>query len=90
MMKCAHENLSLELIELIKSNFNKQIDQNDLTMQIVGGGIGLDSVQLVDLICLIEEKWGVEFSTDDLSFQHFSSFRELILLLERKLSGSII
>lgn len=44
---------------------------------------GLDSVGIVELIIIIEEKYGFEFSTTDLILKDFESINSVSLLVHR-------
>jgi acyl carrier protein len=51
------------------------------------GGIGLDSVAIMEFITLIEENFGFEFARDELNLKPFENLRVLSEFVNSKLSG---
>ncbi len=44
-----------------------QIDENDITLEAeLSGDLGINSIELADLVMLCEEKFGIEIDDDDL------------------------
>lgn len=68
-----------ELKELVadKLDINIGRDQIDPDAPLLEAGLKLDSLAIVELITLSEEKFGVEFGEDDLNMDAFASLRAL-------------
>ena len=44
-----------------------QIDENDITLEAeLAGDLGINSIELADLVMLCEEKFNIEFDDDEL------------------------
>jgi len=48
--------------------------------------MGLDSVKIINMIVLLEEKYGIEIKDEDLLFENFETVRKITELLERYLN----
>lgn len=60
----------------------KEIDEN---ISLFEEGIGLDSVTLMEYIVLIEERFGLRFSEEELNIEPFSNLRTLAHHISNKL-----
>ncbi len=58
-------------------DLNRTIDQITSDAPLLGGGLGLDSLAIVELITLTEECFGIEFGEDELNMDSFASIRAL-------------
>jgi acyl carrier protein len=50
-------------------------------VSLLEGGVGLDSVAIMEFICIVEEQFGFEFSDEELSmepFQSLNTFSEFV------------
>lgn len=56
-------------------NADRESIQDDVSL--LEGGIGLDSVAVMEFISIIEEKFGFQFSDDELSMEPFQSLTTL-------------
>ena len=56
---------------------NLDLEEIDETAPLFEGGIGLDSVAIMDLILLIEGHFGFEFSESELDLEVFKNLRAL-------------
>jgi acyl carrier protein len=63
------------LVDDLDANLNAEDLKDDLSLY--EDGIGLDSISIVNLIVLIEEKFSINFEEDDLSYTLFSSINHL-------------
>lgn len=71
-----------DLIVLLHPDLNQ--DSLKVDIPILGDGLGLDSIRLVNLIVSLEEKYSFSFSEEDLTMSTFSSLRALAkFIMER-------
>ena len=68
-----------QLKKLIADKLDMNIDRDsiDPDTPLLEEGLKLDSLALVELITLSEEKFGIEFGQDDLNMDVFASLRSL-------------
>jgi acyl carrier protein len=55
---------------------------------LLGRGIGLDSVQVVELVDAIEQDFGITIDDDDLRSTHFDTLGAVVRFIERQRAGS--
>jgi acyl carrier protein len=58
-------------------DINRQLDELDADVPILGGGLNLDSLALVGLVSLTEQCFEIEFGEDELNMDSFASLRSL-------------
>lgn len=69
-----------ELIELVKENLDINKDEIDFEKEITEYDI--DSIDMLDFIMAIEDKYDIEFSDDELD--EIEKFSDVISLIESK------
>ncbi|MBS4889491.1 MULTISPECIES: acyl carrier protein [Anaerococcus] len=69
-----------ELIELVKENLDINEDEIDFEKEITEYDI--DSIDMLDFIMAIEDKYDIEFSDDELD--EIEKFSDVISLIESK------
>lgn len=69
-----------ELIELVKENLDINEDEIDFEKEITAYDI--DSIDMLDFIMAIEDKYNIEFSDDELD--EIEKFSDLVSLIESK------
>ena len=69
-----------ELIELVKENLDINEDEIDFEKEITAYDI--DSIDMLDFIMAIEDKYDIEFSDDELD--EIKKFSDVISLIESK------
>lgn len=69
-----------ELIELVKGNLDINEDEIDFEKEITAYDI--DSIDMLDFIMAIEDKYDIEFSDDELD--EIEKFSDVISLIESK------
>jgi acyl carrier protein len=52
---------------------------------LLGQGIGLDSVEVLQLVSAIEETWGLTIDDDDLKREHFATLGTLVTFIQERL-----
>lgn len=74
------------LKDIIADDLDARIarDQIDLDTPLFEGGLGLDSVVLVELISLVEQAFDIRFTDEELLPESFGSVRVLADLVEAK------
>ncbi len=84
-----------DVIDRLKYIIAEQLDVNirrqdiDADAPMFEGGLGLDSIAIVELITAIEEGFGFQFADDDLNLKPFQSLRTLAELIgDRQASPS--
>lgn len=71
------------VIDRLKQIIAEQLDVNiklqdiDADAPLFEGGLGLDSIAIVELITLIEERFGFQFADDELNLKPFQDLRTL-------------
>jgi acyl carrier protein len=65
---------------------NLKLDEIDDGSTLFEDGLGIDSIAIVELISLAEERFGIEFSDDDLVPASFASLEVLSNLIAGKLA----
>jgi acyl carrier protein len=79
-----------EIVSQLKNIIVQELDVNvseaDISEDVLlfEGGLGLDSVILVELIALIEKKLAVRFSDDELNPELFSTLSVLADFISKK------
>lgn len=79
------------LVNQIKMIIAEELDVNlkpeeiDENASLFEDGLGLDSISLVELISLVEQHFGLEFSEQDLGPESFSSLTVLANFISGKL-----
>lgn len=73
------ENIIEELRHLIADKLDRNItlEEIDPDVPLLGDGLHLDSLAIVELITLSEEHFGIEFGEDDLTIEAFANVRTL-------------
>jgi len=78
------------MIDQLKEIIAEELDANiqlaeiEVDTPLLEDGLGLDSIAIVELITLIEERFAIEFSEDDLTMEAFASIRTLSQWIEQK------
>ena len=58
-----------------------QIDENDITMDAeLSNDLGINSIELADLVMQCEDKFGIEIQDDDI--RGFTTVRDVVTYLE--------
>lgn len=58
-----------------------QLDRNDITMDSeLSGDLGINSIELADLVMLCEDKFGIEIKDDDI--RKFTTVGDVVEYLE--------
>jgi acyl carrier protein len=73
-----------ELIAELKAKFVSPLSLLDVTPedikedeQLVGGGIGIDSIDILELVLMLEKEYGVKIETREVGVRAFASVRAL-------------
>jgi acyl carrier protein len=64
-----------------KLDMNIRIEDIDPGAPLLGDGLNLDSLALVELISLVEDSFGIEFGERDLNMESFASLRNLAAVI---------
>ena len=54
---------------------------------LLGQGIGLDSVEVLQLVSAIEEAWGITIADDELKREHFATLGTVVTFVQERLRG---
>jgi len=58
-----------------------QLDRNDITMEAeLSGDLGINSIELADLVMLCEDKFGIEIQDDDI--RQFTTVGDVVNYLD--------
>lgn len=63
---------------------NLRFDQIDENAPLLGEGLGLDSIVVVELIGLVESRFGFELDDSELNVESFHNLTALAGLIERR------
>ncbi|MDU1315770.1 MAG: phosphopantetheine-binding protein [Anaerococcus hydrogenalis] len=69
-----------ELIELVKENLDIDVEEVDFDKSI--SDYDIDSIDMLDFIMAIEDKYDIEFSDDELD--EIEKFSDVVSLIESK------
>ena len=69
-----------ELIELVKENLDIDVEEVDFDKSI--SDYDIDSIDMLDFIMAIEDKYDIEFSDDELD--EIENFSDVVSLIESK------
>lgn len=59
-----------------------EIDEND---PLVGGVLGIDSIDILELVMMVEENYSIKITNKDLAVQAFSSLKSLAAYIHENL-----
>jgi acyl carrier protein len=63
---------------------NMRFDEIDEKVPLLGEGLALDSVVVVELISLVENRFGFEFEDSELNVESFRNLTALAGVIERR------
>lgn len=72
----------MSTMEEVKKILAKRVDISDLTLDSSLTDLGLDSLDLVEIMLEIEEVLGIEFDNEEIA--HLHSLKEVVDLIEAK------
>jgi acyl carrier protein len=78
------ENTIEQLRKLVaeRLDVNRKLEEIGADVPLLGGGLGLDSLAVVELVTLTEECFGIEFGEDELNMDSFASLRALAKVVD--------
>lgn len=77
------QNIYQEIKEILGELLREQGHWPECNSDIVPKDLELDSLQIVSLIILIEEKYGIIFEDEDLLFENYGSINSIVKLLSK-------
>lgn len=77
----------LKEIIINELDVNLKLDDIDENASLFEDGIGLDSVTIMEFISLIESKFDIQFSDEDLDFQQFKDLNTLAAFVTNKIDA---
>ena len=72
----------MDAIETVKSILSEKIDVANLKEEDSLQSLGLDSLDLVEVMLAIEDKLSIEFTSDEIA--QLSTLKDVVKLIERK------
>jgi len=83
-----NDRIMLKVKEIIANDLDTGIAIEDLRDEssLYEDGIGLDSINIVNLIVLIEQRFNVNFEPEEITAAMFSNIKSLAAHIEAKLS----
>lgn len=72
----------MDTMEEVKKILAKRVDISDLTLDSSLTDLGLDSLDLVEIMLEIEEVLGIEFDNEEIA--HLHSLKEVVDLIDAK------
>ncbi len=82
-----------EVVDQLKTIIAEDLDVNlkaaeiDEDASLFEGGLGLDSIAIVELISLIEKKFSLQFTDSELNPECFSNLKVLTSAIDGKLAA---
>ncbi len=72
----------MNAIETVKEILSEKVDVSKLKEEDPLTSLGLDSLDLVEVMLAIEDRLGVEFSSDEIA--DLSTLKDVVKLIEKK------
>lgn len=72
----------MDAIETVKAILSEKVDVSNLKEEDTLTSLGLDSLDLVEVMLAIEDKLNIEFSSDEIA--QLSTLKDVVKLIERK------
>lgn len=72
----------MDAIETVKAILSEKIDVSNLKEEDSLQSLGLDSLDLVEVMLAIEDKLSIEFTSDEIA--KLSTLKDVVKLIERK------
>ncbi len=78
------QELKIKLITLL--NLQDLTSENfDADAQLVGGELGIDSIDVLEMVVMVEKDYGIVINNQEVGQQVFSSLRSLATYIENNL-----
>ena len=72
----------MDAIETVKAILSEKIDVSNLKEEDSLQSLGLDSLDLVEVMLAIEDKLSIEFTSDEIA--QLSTLKDVVKIIERK------
>ena len=72
----------MDAIETVKAILSEKVDVSNLKEEDSLTSLGLDSLDLVEVMLAIEDKLNIEFTSDEIA--QLSTLKDVVKLIERK------
>ncbi len=72
----------MEVIETVKAILAEKVDVSNLKEEDSLASLGLDSLDLVEVMLAIEDKLGIEFTSEEIA--QLSTLKDVSKLIEKK------
>ncbi len=72
----------MDAIETVKAILSEKVDVSNLKEEDSLTSLGLDSLDLVEVMLAIEDKLSIEFTSDEIA--QLSTLKDVVKLIERK------
>ena len=72
----------MDAIETVKAILSEKVDVSNLKEEDSLTSLGLDSLDLVEVLLAIEDKLSIEFTSDEIA--QLSTLKDVVKLIERK------
>ena len=75
-----------QLRQIITTHLDVEVSIDDISAetQLMGEGLALDSIAIIELITSVEDTFNVQLSEDDLDMEKFSTINSLAQLIASK------
>ncbi len=86
-----NKNLKDQLKQIISEELDVNLKLNEISedISLFEDGLGLDSVAIVEFICLIEDRYRFQFSDEELAMGPFKNLITLSELIAKKITTDI-
>ncbi|ALG66848.1 acyl carrier protein [Beggiatoa leptomitoformis] len=83
-----NEKIIEQLREIIANRLdvNLRLEEVDAQISLFEGGLGLDSIAIMEFISLIEDGFGIKFGEDELNMDYFKNLDTVAQFVSNKLT----
>lgn len=82
------ETVKFKLKDIILNDLDINVNEGEIqdNVSLYEDGIGLDSISIVNFIVLIESKFNISFTENEMDYNMFSSLDNLAAIISRKIN----
>ncbi|UII27574.1 phosphopantetheine-binding protein [Fulvivirga maritima] len=86
------EEIKKKIRSIIANDLDANINEEDLSddVSLYDGGIGLDSIAIINLIVELENKFDISFDETEINAQLFSNINSLADFISGKMNAGVV
>lgn len=91
MSAVSPESIKLKIKDIIVNDLDANVHATEISddISLYDDGLGLDSISIINLIVLVEKKFGISFDESEISSRLFGSINNLAETLHAKLNARV-